>query len=69
MKRTMGGDDGKAEKALTKLVVDVKSDKVVGVHMVGPEASEILQVGTTAPLCASICSMLCVLRGLHVCTT
>lgn len=31
------------EKTLMKLVVDAESDKVLGCHMVGPEAGEILQ--------------------------
>jgi glutathione reductase (NADPH) len=33
----------RAERGLYKLVVDAASDKVVGVHMIGPEAPEILQ--------------------------
>lgn len=32
-----------AERGLYKLVVDAESDKVLGVHMIGPEAPEILQ--------------------------
>ena len=32
------------EKLLMKLIVDAKSDKVVGAHMVGPEAGEIIQM-------------------------
>ena len=32
-----------AERGLYKLVVDAASDKVLGVHMIGPEAPEILQ--------------------------
>jgi len=31
------------ERTLMKLVVDVKTDKVLGCHMVGPEAGEIIQ--------------------------
>ena len=31
-------------KCLTKLIVDSKSQKVVGCHMVGAEAAEIVQV-------------------------
>ncbi len=34
---------GRAERGLYKLVVDAASDRVVGVHMIGPEAPEILQ--------------------------
>jgi glutathione reductase (NADPH) len=31
------------ERSLVKLVVDTQSDRVVGLHMVGPEAGEIVQ--------------------------
>lgn len=34
---------GRAEKTLMKLVVEPVSDRVVGIHMVGPEAGEIVQ--------------------------
>ena len=40
MKHTLGGSD---EKTMMKLVVDCATDRVVGVHMVGPEAGEIIQ--------------------------
>ena len=40
MKHTLSGSD---EKTLMKLVVDRQTDKVLGVHMVGPEAGEIIQ--------------------------
>ena len=32
-----------AERTLMKLIVDRKSDRVIGLHMVGPEAGEIVQ--------------------------
>jgi glutathione reductase (NADPH) len=32
------------ERALYKIVVDAASDKIVGAHMIGPDAPEILQV-------------------------
>jgi len=38
----------KAERGLYKLVVDAASDKVLGVHMIGPEAPEILQAAAIA---------------------
>ena len=38
----------KAERGLYKLVVDAASDKVLGVHMTGPEAPEILQAAAIA---------------------
>ena len=40
MKHTLSGRD---EKTLMKLVVDAASQKVVGAHMVGPDAAEIIQ--------------------------
>ncbi len=40
MKHTLSGDD---EKTFMKLIVDKQSDLVIGVHMVGPEAGEIMQ--------------------------
>ncbi|WP_110665291.1 glutathione-disulfide reductase [Salinicola halophilus] len=40
MKHTLSGSD---ERCLMKLVVDDASDRVVGVHMVGEEAGEIVQ--------------------------
>lgn len=40
MQNTMAGRD---EKTMMKLVVDHKSDRVVGAHMVGPDAPEIIQ--------------------------
>jgi glutathione reductase (NADPH) len=40
MKHTLSGSD---ERTLMKLVVDKDSDRVLGIHMVGPEAGEIVQ--------------------------
>lgn len=40
MKHSLSGDD---EQTFMKLIVDKESDLVVGVHMVGPEAGEIIQ--------------------------
>jgi len=40
MKHTLSGAD---EKTLMKLIVDKQSDLIIGVHMVGPEAGEIIQ--------------------------
>ena len=34
---------GRNERALYKLVVDQASDRVVGAHMIGPDAPEVLQ--------------------------
>jgi len=40
MKHTMSGRN---ERTLMKLIVDAQSDRVVGAHMVGPDAGEIIQ--------------------------
>lgn len=40
MKHTLSGSD---ERSLMKIIVDKKTDRVVGVHMVGAEAGEIIQ--------------------------
>ena len=34
---------GRGEQSFMKLIVDQQSDQVLGVHMVGPEAGEIVQ--------------------------
>lgn len=45
MKATMSGRD---DAVLMKLVVDAKSDRVVGLHMLGADAAEIVQMGAIA---------------------
>ena len=40
MQQTLGGQD---EKTLMKLLVDQATNKVIGCHMVGPDAGEIIQ--------------------------
>jgi glutathione reductase (NADPH) len=40
LKNTLGGS---SERTLMKLVVDSASDRVVGLHMVGPDAGEVVQ--------------------------
>ncbi|MCI4589307.1 glutathione-disulfide reductase [Sphingobium sp. BYY-5] len=39
---------GREERALYKMVVDASTDKVVGLHMIGPDAPEILQAAAVA---------------------
>jgi glutathione reductase (NADPH) len=39
---------GRNERSLYKLVVDEHSDQIVGVHMIGPDAPEILQAAAIA---------------------
>jgi glutathione reductase (NADPH) len=45
MKNVLAGRD---ERSLYKLVVDGESDRIVGVHMIGPDAPEILQAAAIA---------------------
>ncbi len=45
MKHVLAGRD---ERALYKIVVDAANDKIVGAHMIGPDAPEILQVMAVA---------------------
>ncbi|GEQ96487.1 glutathione-disulfide reductase [Iodidimonas gelatinilytica] len=40
MKNTLAGRD---ERAYAKIIVDCKTDKVVGIHMIGPDSPEIIQ--------------------------
>ena len=40
MRKTLAGNP---EQSLMKLLVDQDSDRVLGVHMVGPDAGEIIQ--------------------------
>lgn len=40
MKNTLSGRE---QRALTKIVVDPESDRVLGMHMIGPDAPEIIQ--------------------------
>lgn len=42
MKNTVSGNEG---RGFMKIVVDAKSDRVVGMHMIGPDCAEIMQVG------------------------
>ena len=39
---------GRNERSLYKMIVEEETDKVVGLHMIGPEAAEILQVAAIA---------------------
>ena len=45
MKNVLAGRD---ERSLYKLVVDGETDRIVGVHMIGPDAPEILQAAAIA---------------------
>ena len=50
MKNTLSGRD---ERTLMKLVVEPKSDRVLGCHMVGPDAPEIIQGLAVAVKCGA----------------
>ena len=39
---------GRNERSLYKLVVDGETDEIVGIHMIGPDAPEILQAAAIA---------------------
>jgi glutathione reductase (NADPH) len=39
---------GRSERGLYKMVVDAANDRVVGIHMIGPEAPEIMQAAAVA---------------------
>ncbi len=39
---------GRAEKVLMKIVIDAETDKVLGVHILGPDAAEIVQMAAIA---------------------
>ena len=39
---------GRNERSLYKMIVDAASDRIVGIHMIGPEAPEIMQAAAVA---------------------
>lgn len=41
MKNTISGNEA---RGFMKILVDAKTDKVIGVHMIGPDCAEIMQV-------------------------
>jgi glutathione reductase (NADPH) len=56
---------GRGEKSLMKLVIDRKSDRVLGVHMVGPEAGEVIQGFAVALNCNVTKAQLDATIGIH----
>ena len=62
MKHTMTGRD---EQTLMKLIVDVATDRVVGVHMVGPDAAEIVQGMGIALTCGATKAQFDATIGIH----
>jgi glutathione reductase (NADPH) len=62
LKHTMSGN---AERSFMKLVVDAESDRVLGVHMVGAEAGEILQGFAVALQCGATKAQFDSTIGIH----
>ena len=62
MKHTMTGRD---ELTLMKLVVDAATDRVVGAHMVGPDAAEIVQGMGVALTCGATKAQFDATVGVH----
>jgi glutathione reductase (NADPH) len=56
---------GRNEKTLMKLVVDAASDRVLGVHMVGAEAGEIVQGFAVALTCGATKAQFDATIGIH----
>ena len=62
MKHTLSGRD---ERTFMKIIVDDTSDTVLGVHMVGPDAGEIIQGFAVAMTCGATKSQLDCTIGIH----
>lgn len=62
MKQTLGG---RSEKMLMKLIVDRASDRVLGAHMVGPDAGEIIQGLAVAMKAGATKAMFDATIGIH----
>jgi len=56
---------GRDERTMMKLVVDRTSDRVLGVHMVGPEAGEIIQGMAVALTCGATKAQFDATIGIH----
>jgi len=56
---------GREELSLLKLVVDATTDRVLGVHMVGPEAGELIQGFAVALNCGATKSDFDRTLGIH----
>ena len=62
MKATLSGRE---EKTMMKLIVDAKSDVVLGAHMVGPDAAEIIQGIGVALTCGATKAQFDATVGVH----
>lgn len=49
MKNTLSGNEG---RGFMKILVDAKTDAVIGVHMIGPDCAEIMQVSFASSVLA-----------------
>ena len=56
---------GREEKTMMKLVVDASNDRVIGVHMVGPDAGEIVQGFAVALKCGATKARFDATIGIH----
>jgi glutathione reductase (NADPH) len=56
---------GRDERTMMKLVVDRASDRVVGLHMVGPDAPEIVQGFAVALKCGATKAQFDATVGIH----
>ncbi|MDR0781548.1 MAG: glutathione-disulfide reductase [Pseudomonadales bacterium] len=56
---------GRQEKTYLKVVVDVQSDRVLGMHMLGADAGEIIQGFATAMICGLTKAQLDATVGIH----
>lgn len=56
---------GRQEKGLMKIIVEAKTDKVLGMHMVGPDAGEIMQGFAAALKAGATKSILNSTVGVH----
>ncbi|HTW54583.1 MAG TPA: glutathione-disulfide reductase [Stellaceae bacterium] len=62
MKNTLSGRD---ERTFMKLIVDAKSDRVVGCHMLGPDSAEIIQGVAIAVKCGATKKQFDATVGIH----
>jgi glutathione reductase (NADPH) len=62
LKHTLSGS---TERILMKLVVDADSDRVLGIHMVGPDAGEIIQGFAVAMQCGVTKAQIDATIGIH----
>ena len=56
---------GRSERTMMKLVVDQNTDRVLGVHMVGPDAAEIVQGMAVALKCGATKERFDATVGIH----